>query len=63
MKIVATITRAVQTGMDTFTNYSESRVFDTSRSIEDVLNWGRNSGIKNIKMNDILFSEYTGESS
>ena len=62
MKFVITITRPAQTGMDTFINYSTSRVFSTDRPVSDWFKWSTNMGFKNTKINDFVISEYTGES-
>lgn len=63
MRIVATISNCVQVGMDSFRDVHESRVFDESRTIREILSWAENMTGKPVtSINMIQFSTYTGES-
>jgi hypothetical protein len=61
-KVVATISDAVQVGEDAWKQVYTSRVFATSRPIDDILSWAKAQGFKSPTISDIQFSEYTGES-
>ena len=61
-KIVATISIPEQIGMDVWSQRYISRVFNTSRAIEDVLKWAKVEGYHNPQISGIQFSDYTGES-
>ena len=61
-KVVVTISAPVQMGQDIYQHVYTSRVFVTTRSIKDILQWAKAEGFKNPTINDIKFSEYTGES-
>jgi hypothetical protein len=39
VKIAATKTYCIQTGEDTFANYHDTRVFDTSTTLDDIIKW------------------------
>lgn len=57
MKFVATYTSCVQIGIDTFTDNSISKVFDYSKSIQDVMDWLSSIGVKNPTLSDVRLSE------
>ena len=61
-KIVATISQAVQIGVDEWKQYYMSRVFSVTRPIKDMLTWAESEGFKNPQICDLTLSEYTGES-
>ncbi len=61
-KIVVTISKAVQIGMEEYNQIYTSRVFSIDRTVKEMLLWAENMGFKNPKINDLKFSEYTGES-
>lgn len=61
-KIVVTISNCVQIGEDHFKQVFTSRVFSTSRPVNDLLAWAKSTGFKNPTVSDLQFSEYTGES-
>ncbi len=61
-RIVVTVTRAVQVGPDKWQQDYQSRVFATTRSIDDMLAWAKGLGFTNPTVNDLQISDYTGES-
>lgn len=61
-KIVITVKRCVQISPDDFEIKLISRVFSTTRSIKDMLQWAKTTGFIIPEISDLNFSEYTGES-
>lgn len=57
MKFVATYTSCVQVGIDTFNDKSVSKVFDYSKSMQDVMDWLGSIGVKNPTLPDVRLSE------
>lgn len=62
MKIVATVQDMIQTTDDSFSNHRISRIFCTTRPLRDIIKWASTTLGKDVGINDIQFSEYTGES-
>ena len=56
--IAATITICCQIGENTFMDRRCSKIFSTSESLDAILDWAENTGIKNPTINDIEFSEH-----
>lgn len=57
MKFVATYTSCVQVGIDTFTDKNVSKVFDYSKSMQDIMDWLTSIGVNNPTLSDVRLSE------
>jgi hypothetical protein len=58
VRITATVQIATASGQVVYF----SRNFDDSRPISNIISWAENMGVKNPTINDIIFSDFTGES-
>jgi hypothetical protein len=61
-RIIVTYGETVQVGPDDFQYKTVGRVFKTTRPIEDILHWLESMGVKNPRITDATFVEYTGAS-
>lgn len=62
MKFTVTLNQATQIGPSEWTVYRTSRVFDSSLPLDRILTWAKAEGIRNATVNDLQFSDFTGES-
>jgi len=61
MAIVVTVTGCKQVGENSWRDVHTSGVFETNRTIEDMLSWAKaTTGNEQISICDLQFSEYTG---
>ena len=61
MEMAATVTYTVQISNDDFKVKRITRLFSVDRPSKDILTWA-GYYIKNVKIDDITFSDYTGHS-
>jgi hypothetical protein len=57
MKIAATISRCVQTGKDELTTYRNTKIFDTSCTLDEIIEWQEQvDPYGTFDINDVQFS-------
>lgn len=62
-QIVATVTVMKQLGPELWRDHHISRVFKSGQSMDDILTWAKAmSGEREIRVGDVLLSEYAGGS-
>ena len=63
MSIIATVTKTVQIGSNSFRDINTSREFEENRSISDILSWARTTLNQDyVSICEIQFSDMTGKS-
>ena len=57
MNLIATVTFTMQNGVDIFTNYRESKLFNGESTISEIIEWANSFGQSKV-FNDIEFSNF-----